>query len=115
MQDHITVLQRHAAASVQSLHHIRARTSRVLAATSAFTAFEVEARSLREVVRTLVSLARASDESVDRGYVERELSRLREGFCELQRRFSRELVSAAESERPPPPPPLMKRWWQLWR
>ena len=70
LQDRIAILERHMTASVESLHHIRARTSRVLAATNAFNRLRVEARSLAEVVRTLVSLARANRESVDRGYVE---------------------------------------------
>lgn len=111
LQERIALLQRHAAATVQSLHHIRARTSRVLAATGAFAALEGEARSLSEVVR---NLSRVNDESVDRPYVESELERLRNSMHDLRQRFSSELVSAAKSE-PPAPSSRRKPWWRFWR
>jgi len=111
LQDQVAVLQRHAAATVRSLHYIRARTSRVLAATSAFTALDSEARALNDEVCTL---SRVNDESIDRPSVERDLARLRTAMQQLEERYSSELMSAAKSE-PPASSARRKPWWRFWR
>lgn len=108
------MLEQSASATVSSLHRIRMRTSRVLAATAAFTAVQRDVASLSGVIRTVSGLSRLSETSVDRGYIEGELTRLHEELEQLHVRFSRELLSAAEAElgRPAARP---KRWWQFWK
>ncbi len=113
MQERLAIFERHTTATVETLLLVRARTSRVLAATSAFTALKQEACSLRKVVGTLLTLARASDESVDPAYIEGELTRLHDELYALQRKFAGELVTAADSERPPPLVAL-RPWWRIW-
>ena len=110
LQERIAELEQLAATAVDSLHRIRARTSRVLAATSAFSKLDREARSLSELVRTL---SRVDDASVDHAFFEGEVARLRSEMLELQLRFSAELVSAAEAK-PPPTRPRPKPWWRFW-
>jgi hypothetical protein len=114
LQAQIAMLERQAAASVESLHHIRARTSRVLAATGAFTTQEKEIRSLSHAVRDLANLDHVHDDSVDRPSVERELARLRAGLRELQLRFSSELASGTKLERASPSS-RRRPWWRFWR
>jgi hypothetical protein len=110
----IAVIERQAAANVQALHRISTRTSRVLAATSAFSMLTVEARSLSQVVRTLVTLARASEDSLDHDYIERELSHLCEQLRVLEQRHAKELAQAAVPARKRSRE-QRKPWWQIWK
>ena len=110
----IAIIERTAATSVEALHRIPARTSRVLAATSAFSMLNMEARSLSQVVCTLVTLARASEDSLDRAYIERELSELREELRALELRHAKELALAVAHARQQSPAPR-KRWWEIWK
>jgi uncharacterized protein YigA (DUF484 family) len=112
LQAKIAVLERYASANVEALHGIRMRTSRVLAATNAFAKVEIGVRSLGQLVRTLVSLARVSEESVDREYIEGELARLRSELSVLEATYAGELQLAARMSASPPP---RHPWWQVWR
>ncbi len=114
LEERISVLEQSTSATVSSLHRIRMRTSRVLAATSAFTAVQRDAAALSRVVRTVSGLSQLSETSVDRGYIEGELTRLQEELEQLHVRFSRELLSAADAELGPPAA-RPKRWWRFWR
>jgi hypothetical protein len=119
LRDRIILLEQEANAALAALYRIRARTSRVLTATSAFEKFGREARSFEEAVRTLTDLSPANRESVDDTYVPRELARLGSELEELRTRYASELAEAP----PPTPAPVSiaprsrarrKRWWQLW-
>jgi hypothetical protein len=114
LEERISVLEQSASATVSSLHRIRMRTSRVLAATSAFMAVQRDVASLSRVIRTASGLSRLSEDSVDRAPIERELARLKEELEQLHVRFSRELLSAAEAELGRPAA-RSKRWWRFWR
>lgn len=117
-RDRIALLEQEADAAVAALYRIRARTSRVLTATSAFEKFGAEARSFEQAVRTLTELSPANRDSVDDGYVSRELARLQGELEELRARFGPELAQA------PAPAPVTvaprsgsrrKRWWEVWK
>lgn len=112
LQAKIAVLERYASANVEALHAIRMRTSRVLAATNAFAKVETGVRSLSQLLRTLVSVARVSEESVDREYIEGEVSRLRSDLALLETAYAGELQLAARLSASPQ---LRRPWWQVWR
>lgn len=117
-RDRITLLEQEANAAIATLHRIRARTSRVLTATSAFEKFVAEARSFEQAVRTLTELSPADRDSIDADYFSRELARLQAELDELRARFGPELAQAL-----PPmhatvaarPVKRRKRWWQVWK
>lgn len=115
----ISLLEQEADAALATLYRIRARTSRVLTATSAFQKFAEETRSFEQAVRTLTELSPASPDSIDEGYVSRELSRLRAELDELRARFASELAQAPPAVRVPAAAPRprkpRKRWWQVWK
>jgi len=113
LQAKIAVLERYANANVEALHAIRMRTSRVLAATNAFAKVEIGVRSLGQLVRTLVSLARVSEESVDRQYIEGEVARLRSELAVLETTYALELQLAARASASSTKP--RRPWWQVWK
>ena len=112
LQAKIAVLERYTNANVEALHSVGMRTSRVLSATSAFDATAVGVRSLSRRVRTLISLARVSEESVDRDYIEGELARLRSEIQELEGTYAKELQLAARVSASSQP---RRAWWQVWK
>jgi hypothetical protein len=117
-RDGIVLLEQEAHAAVAALYRIRSRTSRVLNATSAFEKFAAEVRSFEQAVRTLTELSPANRDSVDSGYVSRELARLRAELDELRGRFGSELTQAPPPARvavAPRAPKRRKRWWQFWK
>lgn len=114
LEARIAMLQGQTAATVEALHHVRARTTRVLAATSAFTKLNGAVGSLDQVVRTL-GRSRASEDSVDKESIERAIERLQNDLHELRESYSKELLCAAESSRPPPRTARRGRWWHFWR
>jgi hypothetical protein len=113
LQARLLVLERRVAGTIASLHHIRARTTRVLTATNAFSALQAEVLALSRVIDTLARLSRASDDSVDRQCLEGQLSQLSADMAELQRRFEAELRHAADSAPPPPKVLPRKPWWRV--
>lgn len=118
-RDRIALLEQEADAAVAALYRIRARTSRVLTATSAFEKFGAEARSFEQAVRTLTELSPANRDSVDDGYVSRELARLQGELEELRTRFGPELAQAPAPAQVTTVAPRSglrrKRWWQVWK
>ena len=113
LQARLLVLERRVAGTIASLHHIRARTTRVLTATTAFSSLQVEVLALTRVIDTLTRLSHASEDSVDRPCLERQVSRLCSDMVDLQSRFEAELRHAADYAPPPPKLPPRKPWWRV--
>jgi hypothetical protein len=106
LQAMVIELERQAEASVRGLHTIRSRTSRVLAATAAFSALADEVGSL---ARRLAK-PKARDTYVnpeDRGALQAELSLLIEQLDGYRQSYAAEL--ALVEARPPKP---KRRWWR---
>lgn len=103
-------LRRQTDASVAGLHTIRARTSKVLAATEAFTVLSLEIGALTETLWSPLSIARLNGDSVERAVFNQQLRLLIDQLDAFRVRYASEL-----SQSTPPPPKPKKPWWYVFK
>ena len=100
-------LRRQTDASVAGLHSIRARTSKVLVATDAFTTLSREIAALGRALWDPVLIARVNQDPTERALFQQQLSLLIDQLDAFRQRFASELADS----RPPPPRPKQP-WWR---
>lgn len=102
-------LRRQSDASVAGLHTIRARTSRVLAATDAFTTLSREIAGLGRALWEPVLITRLNQDHTERAVFQQQLRLLIDQLDAFRQRYASELLQSR------PPPPRQKRpWWHVW-
>ena len=100
-------LRRRTDASVRGLHAIRARTSKVIEATAAFTALSEELVSLSRSLWSPPIAQRLKEDAGAREAFARRLRSLLEELEALERRHAAELSCAPSTSAG------KKRWWRL--
>ncbi len=93
---------------MQGLHTIRARTSKVLAATASFTALSAELAALSRALWAPATVDRLNQDAAEREAFERRLRALLDELEALRERFESELSRAVPAPRPPKKP-----WWRM--
>jgi len=106
----VTELRRQTDASVEALHTIRARTSRVLGATEAFGALSAEIGALGRRLDLPVAAARLNATAEERAAFQAELHLLIDLLESYRQRFAPELA-ATKLRRTPP----KRRWWHVFK
>jgi hypothetical protein len=106
----VAELRRQTDASLAALHTIRARTSKVLAATEAFSALSAEAAALAHRLMLPVAVDRLNEDVREREAFRHELHLLIDQLDGFRQRYASEL--AATTPRRPPP---KKPWWRVFR
>jgi len=107
LQATLTELGRQVTASVDALHTIRARTSKVLLATAAFGALAVEVDVLRRRLASTAVAAELLRDDDDRATFHAELHRLIDQLESYRLVYAAELsLATARRARP------RARWWQ---
>jgi len=101
-------LRRQTDAAVEGLESITARTSRVLAATEAFSALSTECRALSRVLFDPLAVARINDNAVRRNAFRQQLQQLLERFDALRQSYAAELSPVVQ-----PRSAAKKPWWRL--
>jgi hypothetical protein len=102
-------LREQAEMSVKDLYTIRMRTSKVLAATDAFTALAAAIATVELALSAPHALARIRLDSKERDRFEQEHALLSGQLLTLRRRFAPELSLTT----PPPKPKPKKPWWRV--
>ena len=110
LQATLTELNRQVMVSVDALHTIRARTSKVLLATAAFGALAVEVEALRRRLAEPAVAAQLLRDEDERAAFQGEVHRFIDQLESHRDAYAGEL-SLATLRRPPP----RVRWWQLGR
>lgn len=108
LQAMLAELRKQTDASLQGLHTIRARTSKVLAATEAFTALATEAATMNRSLWAPTTASRLNDNAADRAAFQEELRLLVDELDTLRQRYASELALATSL-----PPPPKKPWWRI--
>lgn len=108
LQTTLTELGRQIEASVDGLHTIRARTSRVLRATSAFSTLAGEVRSLRRRLSEPALAAQLLRDEADRAAFQEELHLYIDQLESYRHTYAEELSLATPRRAPPQPP-----WWRV--
>jgi hypothetical protein len=110
LQVMVAELRRQTDASVSALHMIRARTSKVLAATEAFSALSAEVAALTRSLRSPPTVTRLNKDAAERALVQQELHLLIDQLDSFRQRYAAELSNAT-----PLPPKRKKPWWRVFR
>jgi hypothetical protein len=106
LQAMVVELQRQADASVRALHTIRARTSKVMAATAAFSALADE---IGLVARRLAKPTARDTyaDAADRAALQEELHLLVDQLDNFRQSYTAELALVTAR-----PPQVKRRWWR---
>jgi hypothetical protein len=110
LQGMLAELRRQTDASVSALHTIRARTSKVLAATEAFSALSAELVVLTHSLSAPTTVARLNEDAAERALFRQELHLLIEQLDSFRLRFAAELSITT-----PLPPKPRKPWWHVFK
>jgi hypothetical protein len=110
LQDMLAELRRQTDASVSALHTIRARTSKVLAATDAFSALSTELAVLTRSLSAPPTIARLDQDAAERALFRQELHLLIEQLDSFRLRYAAELSITT-----PLPPKPRKPWWHVFK
>ena len=103
-------LRRQTDASVSALHTIRARTSKVLAATEAFSALSAEVSVLTRSLWVPPTAARLNQDAAARALFQQELHLLIDQLDSFRQRYAPELSITT-----PLPPKPKKPWWRVFK
>jgi len=106
----LTELRRQTEASVAALHTIRTRTSKVLAATEAFSALSVEVATLARSLWAPSTVARLNQDAAERALFQEELHLLIDQLESFRHRYAAELSITT-----PLPPKPKKPWWHVFK
>jgi methyl-accepting chemotaxis protein len=108
LQSMIAELRRQTDATVSGLHTIRARTSKVLAATEAFTRLSEEVAALTRALWTPDVIARLNEDATERSLLLQQLHLLIDQLDAFRQHYAGEL-SLTTPRAPKPKRP----WWHV--
>ena len=110
LQVMLAELRRQTDASVAALHTIRARTSKVLAATEAFSALSAEVAALTRSLWAPPTVARLNQDAAERALFQQDLHLLIDQLDSFRQRYAAELSITT-----PLPPKPKKPWWDVFK
>lgn len=114
LKGRLEALRGEADATVAALHTIRARTSKVLEATAAFSAVSAEAAALRSPLERPARAARLELDADGRLALQLDLGQLLDRLERYRRTYAAELAQVP-ARSPPPPPKARRHWWHVFR
>lgn len=104
----VAELRRQTDACVAALHTIRARTSKVLAATDAFSALSREVEQLGRALSAPPTALRLKRSAIERALFQQDVHLLLDQLDGFRSRYAAELLLTT-----PLPPKPKKPWWRL--